>query len=299
MGVQFTITFVIAMKLLMIFALLVVTTAAAKNSDDPCVPCEVLKYAIKVCPDCEILHDIWNKICEEIPIDPTEEKPCVPCELIRKAIDQCPECQVLYTIYEKYCDDEVVTAEPNEPCVPCELLKQAISLCPDCQILYDIWEKYCEEVPIDYEDEPCVPCEVIRKAIEMCPDCPVLYEIYKKYCDEEVTTSTISSTTSSTSTVVPNEPCVPCEQLKKAIYLCPDCEILLKIYFKNCMEITSDPEPNDSSIKFTPQPSSDPCVPCKAIKTAIMYCPNCQVLYGIYQKYCQTSPVTISNVVKG
>merc|ERR1711973_305848 len=220
MGVQFTITFVIAMKLLMIFALLVVTTAAAKNSDDPCVPCEVLKYAIKVCPDCEILHDIWNKICEEIPIDPTEEKPCVPCELIRKAIDQCPDCQVLY-------------------------------------------------------------------------------KIYKKYCDEEVTTSTISSTTSSTSTVVPNEPCVPCEQLKKAIYLCPDCEILLKIYFKNCMEITSDPEPNDSSIKFTPQPSSDPCVPCKAIKTAIMYCPNCQVLYGIYQKYCQTSPVTISNVVKG
>jgi len=218
------------MKLLMTFALLVVASATAKKSDDPCVPCDVLNIVIKVCPDCEFIQNILAKYCETI-----------------------------------------------------------------------------EETTED-EDEPCVPCEVISKAIQMCPECDVLAKIYKKYCIEDGTssTSTTSSTTSSTSTstVVPSEPCVPCQQLKKAISLCPDCEILKKIYKGNCKEITITPEPTydpTDKMKFTPPPSwMDPCVPCKAVYKAIWYCPDCEVLYDIYLKYCQTSPVTVSSsAVKG
>merc|ERR1711872_539161 len=212
--------FVEAMKLLMIFALLIVASAAAKKSDDPCVPCEILNIAIKVCPNCEILHGIWEQFCEGI-----------------------------------------------------------------------------------IEDEPCVPCEVIKMAIEECPECSTfLYKIYKQYCDEDGISS--STTSTSTSTVVPSEPCVPCQQLKKAIFLCPDCWILKKIYKGNCEEITITPEPTygpTDKMKFTPPPSwMDPCVPCKAIYKAIWYCPDCEVLYDIYLKYCQTSPVTVSSsAVKG
>ena len=50
------------MKLVMIFALLIVASAAAKKSDDPCVPCEILKIAIEVCPDCEV--KILNEMLE-------------------------------------------------------------------------------------------------------------------------------------------------------------------------------------------------------------------------------------------
>merc|ERR1712112_440566 len=163
MGEQFTKRFA-AMKLLMIFAIFFVSNTAAKKSVDPCVPCEVLKYAIEACPDCEILVDIWKNYCEDEIIE-DEDEPCVPCKEIKMAIEFCPDCPVPYKLYKNYCDPEISTTistststttststvVPSEPCVPCELLKKAIYWCPDCKILQKIYKVNCVEITSDPE----------------------------------------------------------------------------------------------------------------------------------------------------
>merc|ERR1712198_581015 len=158
--------FVEAMKLLMIFALLIVASAAAKKSDDPCVPCEILNIAIKVCPNCEILHDIWEQFCEGI----IEDEPCVPCQQLKKAISLCPDCWILKKIYKGNCEEITITPEPT----------------------YDPTDKMKFAPPPSWMD-PCVPCKAIYKAIWYCPDCEVLYEIYLKYCQTSPVTVSSSA----------------------------------------------------------------------------------------------------------